>query len=801
MMYAGTERRVATTTESEQSDSGITGLADGGWVVTWEYFDLDREAVDLYQQAFNVDGTPRGVESRINTYTAGHQWEAKTIALPNGGWLVTYSSQYQDGPSGYLSPGHGYAVCQKIFSADGKPVGNDRVVNTTTIGDQVFEDVALLANGGWVVTWRGGSANNGWDVYQRAYSANGTPVTNELRINTHQAEDQWDTHVTGLSGGGWVVTWSSYDQDSLYRTSVYQRIYSAAGTALSGEILVSTNPDKDGGSQTVTSLKDGGWVVTWSSAEPGSVGSIYYDLHQQAYNANGAPKGGESIVNTESHHTGFTNTIVALEGGGWVVLWVDYDNPLTDGKGIYQRVYSAAGAPLADEALVGIDIYSDADEFQVAVLNNGGWVVVWTAENKDGSGLGVYQQVYGANGMKTGGEIRVNSFTTGDQYNPAVTVLANGNWVVSWDSNGQDGSYHGVYQKVFALPTYGTSGHNTLTGGNGIDVIYGRAGKDRIDGRQGDDLLYGEDGNDTLIGSTGADKLDGGAGGDLMRGGLGNDIYYVDSTSDVVDEGTAGSDGTDTVSSSISFNLSATAALGAIERLILSGSSAINGYGNDLANSIAGNSASNTLSGGAGDDVLTGAAGADKLSGGTGFDTASYSNAPKGVVANLKYSSGNTNDAKGDVYSSVENLAGSAYSDTLKGNDGANRMSAASGNDILYGLLGNDLLIGGIGADTFVFDTKLQSSNIDTIDDFVASDDTICLDRSIFSRLGGAGDLAAQSFYAGTAAHDVSDRIIYDKVTGRLSYDADGTGNGAAVQFALLDKGLTLSAADFDIIA
>lgn len=122
-------------------------------------------------------------------------------------------------------------------------------------------------------------------------------------------------------------------------------------------------------------------------------------------------------------------------------------------------------------------------------------------------------------------------------------------------------------------------------------------------------------------------------------------------------------------------------------------------FGTARSQTIDGAAGNDFLSGGNGNDTLIGGAGADKLLGGGGVDTASYSTATKGVVADLKTPSLNTNDAKGDVYSSIENLAGSKYSDKLTGNDLANRIDGGGGSDRLYGGGGNDRLYGGAGND------------------------------------------------------------------------------------------------------
>ncbi len=137
---------------------------------------------------------------------------------------------------------------------------------------------------------------------------------------------------------------------------------------------------------------------------------------------------------------------------------------------------------------------------------------------------------------------------------------------------------------------------------------------------------------------------------------------------------------------------------------------------------------------------------------------------------------------------------------TLTGGSGNDTITGGTGNDTIAGLKGNDTLTGGAGKDTFIFDTALNaSSNVDKITDFSVGDDTVWLENSVFTALA-TGTLAAGAFYVGTAAHDASDRIIYNKTTGALTYDSNGNAAGGAVQFATLSTNLALTNADFMVV-
>ena len=148
----------------------------------------------------------------------------------------------------------------------------------------------------------------------------------------------------------------------------------------------------------------------------------------------------------------------------------------------------------------------------------------------------------------------------------------------------------------------------------------GTSSANTFNGTSENDTISGNGGNDTLYGNAGDDTIDGGSGSDKMYGGLGNDTYTVNSTGDLVSE--AGGGGTDTVKSSVTLSLSDTTIVqGDVENLTLTGSNAINGTGNALANVITGNSVSNVLSGLDGADTLDGGAGRDRLIGGAGADS------------------------------------------------------------------------------------------------------------------------------------------------------------------------------------
>ena len=118
----------------------------------------------------------------------------------------------------------------------------------------------------------------------------------EQQVNTYVTSTQEAPSVTTLGDGGWLVTWQSLGQDgSGY--GIYQQRYDASGNTVGGETKVNTTTFSFQFLPRVTALKDGGWLVTWQSMGQDSSG---YGVYQQRYDADGNSIGGETQVNTTS---------------------------------------------------------------------------------------------------------------------------------------------------------------------------------------------------------------------------------------------------------------------------------------------------------------------------------------------------------------------------------------------------------------------------------------------------------------------------------------------------------------------
>lgn len=331
-----------------------------------------------------------------------------------------------------------------------------------------------------------------------------------------------------------------------------------------------------------------------------------------------------------------------------------------------------------------------------------------------------------------------------------------------------------------------------------IENAIGSALSDTLYGNTAGNVLSGGAGNDRLFGYAGNDVLNGGAGIDTLIGSVGNDTYYLDNVKDIVSETSTLVTEIDTVIAGFSYTLGAN-----LERLTLTGSAAINGYGNALANTIVGNAGANTLSGGAGADILNGLGGIDRLIGGTGADTYVVDNVRDvvsetttssaeidRVISSISYTLGANLENLTLSGSSAINGTGNALSNILIGNAAANVLNGGAGADILNGGAGSDMLIGGTGADTYYVDnagdriseTSTLVSEIDLVVSSVSYSLGANLENLILSGSGninGTGNALANMLTGNAGANTLNGGGGADVLNGGAGADVLWGGEGA----------------------
>ncbi|MFM9937402.1 MAG: hypothetical protein ACKVOL_14545 [Novosphingobium sp.] len=326
-------------------------------------------------------------------------------------------------------------------------VGGEFRVNTETLGNQVYSTITALTDGGFFVVWADSSQTVGdasaSSVKGQFFNASGGKIGSELLINTQTDGFQSYPEVTTLSNGNLVVTWRDTSEtlgDSL-GNSVKAQVIAADGAKVGGEFLVNTQTSSNQANPTVTDLANGNFVITWDdgSATLGDADSS--SVKAQIFSASGSKVGTEFLVNTQTAGGQYTPDIAGLKNGGFVVTWYEATSGReADAKA---QVYSAAGEKVGAEFNVATQSANSQSRPRVAALANGDFAITWYdfgGTLGDSSDSSIKAQIFSAAGEKEGGEFLVNTETANGQFDPAITGLSSGGFVISWtDTSGEGG--------------------------------------------------------------------------------------------------------------------------------------------------------------------------------------------------------------------------------------------------------------------------------------------------------------------------------------------------------------------------
>ncbi len=370
-----------------------------------------------------------GTEFKISTYTTSDQ-RSSSVTSNGTDYMVTWTSDGQDGYS--------LGIYGQRVDSSGNLQGNEFRVNTYTTKWQRYSSVT--SNGtDYMATWSSYEQDGiGYGIYGQRIDSSGSFKGNEFRINTRTASSQYYPSVTS-NGTDYMVTWQSHGQDGSDEGIYGQRIDSA-GSFKGNEFKINTYTQS---SQSMPSVTSNGtdYMVTWQSLlQDGSNEGIY----GQRINSLGNLQGNEFRVNT--YTTNYQDhSSLASNGTDYLIIWASEGQ---DGshRGIYGQSVDSAGNFIGDEFRV--NTYTAGSQISCSVTSNGtDYLITWASANQDGNGYGIYGQRIDSSGNFIDDEFLINTFTTSHQKSPSITSDGT-DYLVTWASDGQDGSGLGIYGKM-----------------------------------------------------------------------------------------------------------------------------------------------------------------------------------------------------------------------------------------------------------------------------------------------------------------------------------------------------------------
>jgi hypothetical protein len=372
-------------------------------------------------------------EFQVNTRTSSDQANAAITMDANGNFLVVWSSRFGTPRSN--------DIFGRRFDPNCAPIGGEFQVNTTPSGNQTESAAAMDAMGGFIIVWQGPGIDQE-EIFARRFDPNGQPVGDEFLVNIYTQGQQRYPKVAINRDGAFVVVWES-ERPEAGNTVVSCKQFNVNGVAVDEEF--EANLLADCRYPDVATDPNGNFTVVWMQ------GKSSYSVIGRQYNADGSAKTEPFEVSTIKFSSVTRPSIAMNDSGYFIVTW-DGDPDKARLDDIHARLFDPNGSPVGEQFIVNTTLAGAQEYPQIAMNNKGEFVIVWESEieaitiERD-----IFGQRYDSLGHPIGHEFFINTYADGDQRYPDVALSDNGVFIIVWQSNGQDGSDWGIFGEIKSI--------------------------------------------------------------------------------------------------------------------------------------------------------------------------------------------------------------------------------------------------------------------------------------------------------------------------------------------------------------
>ena len=364
-------------------------------------------------------------EETVNTYGTSDQIDPAIAAFDDGGYVVVWVSNAQDGS--------GYGIYGQRYNADGTTNGTEFLVTSETTDSETNPSVATFADGGFVVAWQDQTSGVWAWSEARVYNADGSAATADFKISPGVNGDNegYQPAVVALNANDFVVVWANEVSASTYEVAgqIYDRTGATVGSQFSVGSLLTGNALY--GAQTeITLLDDGGFAVVWRTNDGSDLGT-----RARVMNADGTARSPQITLTGDN-----IADISSLSNGGFVVTY--------DSAGdLKAAIYDFEGR--LDVAEFTVNTTTSAARHESTVTRSAdGFVAAWESSAGDGNGSAILAQRFDQNGNKIDGEVVVNHTIVGNQQKPEIIETASGQVIAVWQSENVDAGLTGIVSRV-----------------------------------------------------------------------------------------------------------------------------------------------------------------------------------------------------------------------------------------------------------------------------------------------------------------------------------------------------------------
>lgn len=288
----------------------IAVAANGSFVVAWED-DIDNNGFfQIWARGFHADGSQRFSRITVNTEAAGQQRNPDIAMNPNGDFVVVWEDD-KDGNGRFNILGRG-------FNANGSQKFSDRKMAYTGEGASIDPAISMADDGSFVVTWSDDLDYNGfYQIKARGFNSNGSNRFNIFTVNSQGAGQQVQPDIALAANGNFVITWAD-DQDGNWFYEIFARGFFANGTQRFSDITLNSPGTASQYRPAVGIADDGSFAATWVDQE--------YRIMWRQFDATGNPTENEIELNSNVFQLQNRPTIGVTQQNEFIVLWDQLDD-------------------------------------------------------------------------------------------------------------------------------------------------------------------------------------------------------------------------------------------------------------------------------------------------------------------------------------------------------------------------------------------------------------------------------------------------------------------------------------------
>jgi len=393
---------------------------------------------------FAQQPVPVGSEFRVNSHVLENQIRPRVAHQPDGGFIVVWDSD-ESGAGGTDTNG---CVLGQRYNSDGARVGNEFQINTSTTYWQWGADIGTDSAGSFVVVWASphlGVDGGDFDIFGQRFAANGSAVGDEFPVNTYTTGRQEVPAIAVAPGGEFVVAWQAEKPDTDDRGGIRAQRFGADATLVGSEFPVNTFTTEHQRWPAVAIDVDGDFMVVWQGDDSAGTDTDPVNptksISGQLFASDGSMVGGEFQVNTYTTDHQYHPSVAMDSGGDFLVVWDSRGSYGPDtNSSIQGQRYAADGTPQGSEFQVNSYTTGGQEYPDVTMASSGAFVVVWASTGTSGtdSNWSVQMRRLSADGMPVGEDFQVNSWTSGYQQHPAVSTTPSKEIVVVWEGGYDD---------------------------------------------------------------------------------------------------------------------------------------------------------------------------------------------------------------------------------------------------------------------------------------------------------------------------------------------------------------------------